>query len=103
MDTIIRNATVVNEGQIRVLDVLISAERIEKIAPSIVVNPANKIIEIDATGLYLLPGVIDDQVHFRDPGLTHKGSRNLLQLWRVVLLPLWICQILFPIRLLRNY
>lgn len=74
MDTIIRNATVVNEGQIRVLDVLISAERIEKIAPSIVVNPAKKIIEIDATGLYLLPGVIDDQVHFRDPGLTHKGT-----------------------------
>ncbi|MFE3870966.1 dihydroorotase [Flavobacterium sp. ZS1P70] len=74
MDIIIRNATVVNEGQIRVLDVLISAERIEKIAPSIVVNPAKKIIEIDATGLYLLPGVIDDQVHFRDPGLTHKGT-----------------------------
>ena len=74
MDTIIRNAKVVNEGEIRVLDVLISAERIEKIAPLIVVNPAKKVIEIDATGLYLFPGVIDDQVHFRDPGLTHKGT-----------------------------
>ncbi|MFV8368110.1 dihydroorotase [Flavobacterium sp. LB2R40] len=74
MNTIIRNATVVNEGQIRVLDVLLSGERIEKIAPVIVLNAAKKYIEIDATGLYLLPGVIDDQVHFREPGLTHKGT-----------------------------
>ncbi|MFV8440655.1 dihydroorotase [Flavobacterium sp. LB2P44] len=74
MNTIIRNATVVNEGQIRVLDVLLSGERIEKIAPVIVLNAAEKHIEIDATGLYLLPGVIDDQVHFREPGLTHKGT-----------------------------
>ena len=74
MDTIIRNATVINEGQILNLEVLISVERIEKVASSIVLNPAKKYIEIDATGLYLLPGVIDDQVHFRDPGLTHKGT-----------------------------
>jgi dihydroorotase len=74
MDTIIRNASVVNEGKILVLDILISGERIEKIASSIVLNSARKHTEIDATGLYLLPGVIDDQVHFRDPGLTHKGS-----------------------------
>lgn len=74
MDTIIRNATVVNEGQILNLEVLISGERIEKVASSIVLDPAKKYIEIDATGLYLLPGVIDDQVHFRDPGLTHKGT-----------------------------
>ena len=74
MNTIIRNAKVVNEGKILDLDVLISSERIEKIASSIALNPAKKYIEIDATGLYLLPGVIDDQVHFRDPGLTHKGT-----------------------------
>lgn len=74
MDTIIRNAKVVNEGQIQDLDVLISGERIEKIARSITLDPAKKYIEIDATGLYLLPGVIDDQVHFRDPGLNHKGD-----------------------------
>ncbi len=74
MDTIIRNAQVVNEGQILFLDVLISGERIEKIAPSITLDPDKKTIEIDGNGLYLLPGVIDDQVHFRDPGLTHKGS-----------------------------
>jgi dihydroorotase len=74
MDTIIRNAKVVNEGKILDLEVLISGERIVKIAPSIALDPAKKCIEIDATGLYLLPGVIDDQVHFRDPGLTHKGT-----------------------------
>ena len=74
MNTIIRNAKVVNEGKILDLDVLISSERIEKIASSIALNPAKKYIEIDATGLYLLPGVIDDQVLFRDPGLTHKGT-----------------------------
>ncbi|TDE27988.1 dihydroorotase [Flavobacterium ranwuense] len=74
MDTVIRNASVVNEGQILILDVLLSGERIEKIAPTIVLNPAKKSIEIDATGLYLLPGIIDDQVHFREPGLTHKGT-----------------------------
>ena len=74
MDTIIRNAKVVNEGQIQDLDVLISGERIEKIARFITLDPAKKYIEIDATGLHLLPGVIDDQVHFRDPGLNHKGD-----------------------------
>jgi dihydroorotase len=74
MHTIIRNAKVVNEGKILDLDILISGERIEKIASSIPLNPAKKIFEINATGLYLLPGVIDDQVHFRDPGLTHKGT-----------------------------
>lgn len=74
MDTIIRNAKIVNEGQIQDLDVLISGERIEKIARSITLDTAKKYIEIDATGLHLLPGVIDDQVHFRDPGLNHKGD-----------------------------
>jgi dihydroorotase len=74
MDVIIRNAKVVNEGQILELDVLISHERIQRIAPLGVLDPQKKYKEIDATGLYLLPGVIDDQVHFRDPGLTHKGS-----------------------------
>ena len=74
MDTIIRNAKVVNEGQILELDVLISQERIARIAAPGVLDSQKKYKEIDATGLYLLPGAIDDQVHFRDPGLTHKGS-----------------------------
>ncbi len=68
---IIKNAFVVNEGTIQEVDVLIVNERIEKIAHFI--SDSNAEI-IDATGLYLLPGVIDDQVHFREPGLTHKGN-----------------------------
>jgi dihydroorotase len=74
MKTIIRNAHVVNEGKIILSDVLIHGERIEKIAPSIQLNNLEKYIEIDAEGLYLMPGMIDDQVHFRDPGLTHKAT-----------------------------
>ena len=74
MKIIIRNATVVNEGKCSIADVLISNDRIEKIAPSISLKSQEFITEIDAEGLYLLPGVIDDQVHFREPGLTHKGT-----------------------------
>ena len=74
MKTIIRNASIVNEGNTIVADVLISNERIEKIAPSIHVNGMSSVQEINAKGLYLLPGGIDDQVHFREPGLTHKGD-----------------------------
>ena len=74
MKTIIRNATVVNEGKCSFADILISNDRIEKIAPSISLKSQEFITEIDARGLYLLPGVIDDQVHFREPGLTHKGT-----------------------------
>ncbi len=70
--TIIRNATVVNEGKRFVSDLLITRGRIEKIAPSIKVESACR--EINAEGLYLFPGIIDDQVHFRDPGLIHKAD-----------------------------
>ena len=68
---LIKNATIVNEGKISVADVLINGERIEKIEQSIS-HPLARII--DASGLFLLPGVIDDQVHFREPGLTNKGD-----------------------------
>ncbi|MFN5423474.1 MAG: dihydroorotase [bacterium] len=68
---IIKQAFIVNEGEIKTGDVLIANERIEKIATHISDKNAS---EIDATGLYLMPGVIDDQVHFREPGLTHKGD-----------------------------
>lgn len=74
MKTIIRNASIVNEGKCSVADILISNDRIEKIAPSISLKNQEIITEINAEGLHLLPGVIDDQVHFREPGLTHKGS-----------------------------
>ncbi len=69
--TLIKNATLVNEGQSFVADVLIKNGRIEKIA-GFIGETATR--EIDATGLHLLPGVIDDQVHFREPGLTHKAD-----------------------------
>jgi len=71
-DYLIKNAKIVSEGKTFISDVLIRNQRIEKIAPSLQVN--FKVQEIDATGLYLLPGVIDDQVHFREPGLTHKAE-----------------------------
>ena len=74
MKTIIRNASIVNEGKCSIADILISNDRIEKIAPSISLKSQEIITEINAEGLHLLPGVIDDQVHFREPGLTHKGS-----------------------------
>jgi dihydroorotase len=67
---LIRNARLVNEGQIFNADLLVRDDRIAKIAPSI---SASADEEIDAAGQWLLPGMIDDQVHFREPGLTHKG------------------------------
>ena len=74
MKTIIRNACMVNEGNSQVADILISNERIEKIDTSINFTGEGTIKEINAEGLYLLPGIIDDQVHFREPGLIHKGN-----------------------------
>ena len=69
---IIRQATVVNEGRSAVQDVLIKDGIIERIDGSIDIKERYE--EIDGTGLHLLPGVIDDQVHFREPGLTHKAN-----------------------------
>jgi dihydroorotase len=63
---------VVNEGKIAACDVLVKQGRIEKIAPQIGHAPASQ--EINGENRYLLPGAIDDQVHFREPGLTHKGN-----------------------------
>ena len=68
---LIKNCFVVNEGSVTCADVLIKKGRIEKIATGIQEQGA---IEIPAEGKYLFPGVIDDQVHFREPGLTHKGT-----------------------------
>lgn len=69
---LIRNVQVVNEGRITAGDVLISKGRIEKIAPRIGQAPPAQ--EINGENKYLLPGAIDDQVHFREPGLTHKAT-----------------------------
>ena len=70
-DLVLKNGTLVNEGQINESDIAIKGERIEKIASSIDVE--SKII-LDLKGKHVLPGLIDDQVHFREPGLTHKGN-----------------------------
>jgi len=71
MLTLIKNATLVNEGEIYASDVLIENQKIKRIAQEMSIA-SGQIIE--AKGLHLLPGVIDDQVHFREPGLTHKGD-----------------------------
>ncbi|MBX3240753.1 MAG: dihydroorotase [Chitinophagaceae bacterium] len=69
---LIKNINIVNELRIFTADVLIENGRIAKIASNI--QPAFKVSEIDGEGRFLLPGAIDDQVHFREPGLTHKAS-----------------------------
>src|ERR1041384_3997479 len=71
MRRLIKGAFVVNENEIVVEDVLIENEIIIRIDRNITDSKANI---IDAEGLYLFPGMIDDQVHFREPGLTHKGE-----------------------------
>jgi len=68
---LIQNARIVNRGKISSGDIYINNGRIEKIAPQINMS-ANKVI--NASGLLAMPGVIDDQVHFREPGLTHKAE-----------------------------
>lgn len=74
MSTIlIRNAKIVNEGTIFEGDVLIENQFIVEIASKISAKSSSTKI-IDAEGNYLIPGIIDDQVHFREPGLTHKGT-----------------------------
>ena len=70
---LIRNAKIVNEGVVFEGDILIENEIITEIATKISLKSSNCII-IDAEGSYVIPGVIDDQVHFREPGLTHKGT-----------------------------
>ncbi len=69
---VIKNASIVNEGKTVAGEMLMQNGRIEKIAPSI--NVKFSVIEIDGENKLLLPGVIDDQVHFREPGLTHKAT-----------------------------
>lgn len=69
---LIKNTSIVNEGKIHSGDVLIDNNRIAKISQ--VIDNKHNAIEINGEGKYLLPGVIDDQVHFREPGLTHKAN-----------------------------
>ncbi len=69
---LIKGATIVNEGKKETSDLLIEDGLITKIASSI--NVSGSVKEFNAEGMFLLPGIIDDQVHFREPGLTHKGE-----------------------------
>ena len=73
MDYLIRNANVVNEGETFVADVLISRGVISRIGRGCAPDAAGARI-IDASGRYLIPGIIDEHVHFREPGLTHKAD-----------------------------
>jgi dihydroorotase len=69
---LIKDATLINEGQTVNSDLLVKNGRIELIAPNI--KSDSNIKEIVASGMFLIPGIIDDQVHFREPGLTHKAE-----------------------------
>ncbi|WP_086933872.1 dihydroorotase [Agarilytica rhodophyticola] len=70
--TLIKNAQIVNDGKIIESDLRIKGQRIDYINKEILATDKDHVI--DANGLHLLPGMIDDQVHFREPGLTHKGT-----------------------------
>ena len=70
--TLIKNARLINESTTAQRDVLIRGERIDKVAADITAAAGMRVI--DAEGAILMPGMIDDQVHFREPGLTHKGD-----------------------------
>jgi dihydroorotase len=69
---LIKNISIVNEGKITTADLVVKNGRIEKIGTEL--RPAFAVTEINGEGKYLLPGLIDDQVHFREPGLTHKAT-----------------------------
>lgn len=91
---LIRNARLVNEGREFDGDLLVSNGRIVKIAGSI--HGENAHVEIDAQGQWLVPGMIDDQVHFRDPGAPDKGvafTPNRGRPWRAASPVSWTCPI----------
>ena len=71
--TLIKNVKIVNEGAIFSGDILIEGEYIKQIGVSISAKTSDVLV-FDAEGKYVLPGVIDDQVHFREPGLTQKAD-----------------------------
>lgn len=72
MNYLLKNGTIINEGRVFTSDILIKEDKIEKIG-GIIENNCGA-VEIDASGKLIIPGCIDDQVHFREPGLTHKGT-----------------------------
>ena len=75
-DLIVRGATVTHRGRTEVCDLWVRGGRVERLEPSISLPAGASPREIDAAGLWLLPGVIDSHVHFRDPGFPAKGSMH---------------------------
>ena len=71
MKTLIKNSFVIDSGTLQKKDILISNDIIQKVSSEINVEADRT---FDCSGLHIIPGVIDDQVHFREPGLTHKGD-----------------------------
>tara|TARA_E500000331_G_scaffold138353_2_gene135267 strand:+ start:202117 stop:203454 length:1338 start_codon:yes stop_codon:yes gene_type:complete len=71
-EILLLNGILVNEGRVFESDLLIRGDRIERIDPDLSHIPVNKVIDLN--GSYVLPGLIDDQVHLREPGMTHKGT-----------------------------
>ena len=71
MKTLIKNSFVIDSGTLQKKDILISNDIIQKVSSEINVEADRP---FDCSGLHIIPGVIDDQVHFREPGLTHKGD-----------------------------
>lgn len=75
--TIINNATIVNNGESHVGSLLVNGDRIERIVlGGVIESEGEGYMVVDATGMYLLPGVIDDHVHFREPGMTAKADMH---------------------------
>ena len=78
MTTIIHGGIIVNEGMRRQADIIVEDDRIKEIIPEGISACSTDSFDVvlDASGCYVLPGVIDSHVHFRDPGLTHKGDMH---------------------------
>ena len=72
MKTLLKNGKLISDNRIQEADLLIENERIAKITTDISAKEAHRVIDLE--GMLVLPGVIDDQVHFREPGLTHKAT-----------------------------
>ena len=74
MRIVIENATIVNEGEQFIGSIVVNGDKIAEVVRQEQRPRRGDLKIIDARGLYLLPGIIDDHVHFREPGLTHKGT-----------------------------
>lgn len=105
MKTLIQNGTLVNEGRVFRADILIDNDTIETIEEKGIASLSDDVQIIDAEGKYVIPGVIDDQVHFREPGLTRKGDigEGSRLPPREESPPSWTCPMLFHPRQQTSY